>query len=565
MASKSCSISSSYKLSLPWARGLLLSAILGHSAFLCAQTITEFPVPTAGSGVFGIVAGPDGSLWFTEPLANKIGRITLSGEISEFALPSDGAPGRIALGPDGNLWFTEYTADRIGRISVSGEITEFPVPTVGSLPRGITGGPDGNLWFAEEGGNRIGRITTSGEVAEYDVPTPQAGLNGVAFSSDGNLWFTESNAFQVGRIGPSGEIREFALEPRFGYPHAIAPGADGRIWFTQIPGSVSTMGRIAPDGTLQEIALATYTASDLTSAPDGDLYFTQSDGLIGRVPLQGSIVRYAIPSGGGNPQGIAVAADGTVWFAEPDLNRIGRLTLGGACIHADAPTLAIDGASSATVTAGSSYTLSWNATLGSQVGQYTVRVSSNGGATYSPLASVTGTAYRGETAAADAGRTLLFEVRAEPDCGTAGASDESASVTLHVTAGAVCARPPAPTMSVDGRFSTVVEAGGSFVLSWTDSLAGEPGTYTILISHDGGATFTAYTATPARSLTVPTDASESGSTLLFAVKAVPACGATNASEASPPVSVEIVAAQPPGGSRVAPVSPSSPTSVDGRP
>lgn len=31
-----------------------------------SQTITEYPIPTAGSMPQGITRGPDGALWFTE-------------------------------------------------------------------------------------------------------------------------------------------------------------------------------------------------------------------------------------------------------------------------------------------------------------------------------------------------------------------------------------------------------------------------------------------------------------------------------------------------------------------
>src|SRR5262249_23331445 len=51
----------------------------------CAPAvITEFPVLTAGSDPFGITAGPDGNLWFTEQIGDKIGRITPSGTVTEF-------------------------------------------------------------------------------------------------------------------------------------------------------------------------------------------------------------------------------------------------------------------------------------------------------------------------------------------------------------------------------------------------------------------------------------------------------------------------------------------------
>jgi virginiamycin B lyase len=66
----------------------------------------------------------------------------------------------IARGPDGNLWFTERINNKIGRISTNGSITEFSVPTSGSRPLGIGLGPDQNIWFTEYQGNQIGRITT---------------------------------------------------------------------------------------------------------------------------------------------------------------------------------------------------------------------------------------------------------------------------------------------------------------------------------------------------------------------------------------------------------------------
>src|SRR5438128_4383881 len=90
----------------------------------------------------------------------------------EFHTPRQSTfPWGITAGPDGNLWFTESDqVGNIGRITPTGMITEFPVPTPSSFPNGITAGPDGNLWFVEHAGNKIGRITTSGAVTEYPLP-----------------------------------------------------------------------------------------------------------------------------------------------------------------------------------------------------------------------------------------------------------------------------------------------------------------------------------------------------------------------------------------------------------
>jgi streptogramin lyase len=144
-------------------------------------TISEFTIPSAESEPYGIAAGHDGNLWFTEQGGNKIGRITPSGTISEFPTPrapQPGVPGLtyggfpqgIAAGSDGNLWFTEYVFGTIGRITPSGTISEFTIPSTESHPEGIAAGSDGNLWFTERRGEKIGRITPGGTIREFPIP-----------------------------------------------------------------------------------------------------------------------------------------------------------------------------------------------------------------------------------------------------------------------------------------------------------------------------------------------------------------------------------------------------------
>lgn len=100
-------------------------------------------------------------MWFVEVGANRIGRITTAGIVTEFALPTRGAgPAGVAVGPDGNLWFTEFAADKLGRITTRGAIAEYAMPRRGSGPASIATGADDRLWIAEAGpaGNRIARI-----------------------------------------------------------------------------------------------------------------------------------------------------------------------------------------------------------------------------------------------------------------------------------------------------------------------------------------------------------------------------------------------------------------------
>src|SRR6266566_83062 len=124
---------------------------------------TEFALPQlsekdCASGPQGITVGPDGALWFTDS-ADKIGRITTQGQVTEFALssPKAGYEMGITVGSDGALWFTEPELNKIGRITTQGQVSEFALPIARMGPAEITAGPDGAIWFTEPELNKIGR------------------------------------------------------------------------------------------------------------------------------------------------------------------------------------------------------------------------------------------------------------------------------------------------------------------------------------------------------------------------------------------------------------------------
>ena len=119
-----------------------------------------FPVPSCFFGLGDITTGPDGNLWFTDADTNSIGRVTTSGVVTEYPIPTENSgPNSIAPGPCGSgLWFTEKNANQVAQITTSGVISEYPVPTQGSEPQGITSGPDGNVWFTESSTSQLGRV-----------------------------------------------------------------------------------------------------------------------------------------------------------------------------------------------------------------------------------------------------------------------------------------------------------------------------------------------------------------------------------------------------------------------
>ena len=137
----------------------------------------------------GIIAGPDGKMWFTESgganwsngdagsAGGGIGRITLDGVITDWQTPTPGSgPIGLVAGPDGNIWFAEYAAyfhapSKVGRITPAGAIQEFWVAggPYGSGPWGMTVGHDGALWITEAAGGKIARL----ELASPPCPAPR--------------------------------------------------------------------------------------------------------------------------------------------------------------------------------------------------------------------------------------------------------------------------------------------------------------------------------------------------------------------------------------------------------
>ncbi len=138
------------------------------------------PDPDAlSAGASSIAAGPDGAtMWFTEPAGQKVGAITQTGSVKEYALPAgvSGTLGNVVLGADGNLWVgvtgagASYLVRFAGSGSSEGSSTAFPLPAASKANAGVLArGPDGQLWMADgaTGGGDLTAMTTAGVFTDY--------------------------------------------------------------------------------------------------------------------------------------------------------------------------------------------------------------------------------------------------------------------------------------------------------------------------------------------------------------------------------------------------------------
>src|SRR5256886_5630723 len=113
--------------------------------------VTEFDVPTRGSGLGDVAVDASGAVWFLEQQANKVGRF-MDGRFSEFAIatPSPGLTA-LAVAPDGAVWFSELRSGRLGRLR-AGPGTEFRLPRPAARPFGGTAHPANTVWYTRLGG-----------------------------------------------------------------------------------------------------------------------------------------------------------------------------------------------------------------------------------------------------------------------------------------------------------------------------------------------------------------------------------------------------------------------------
>ena len=96
-----------------------------------------------------------------KPDGNRVGRITMNGEVTEFPIPSQtGSPINIAVGPDRNIWFTKGGV--VGRVTPDG--VDHRVSAADAEWRGdrsdrrqrssAAARLSNRLWVAASGGNR---------------------------------------------------------------------------------------------------------------------------------------------------------------------------------------------------------------------------------------------------------------------------------------------------------------------------------------------------------------------------------------------------------------------------
>lgn len=265
-------------------------------------------------------------------------------------------PQGLAADRNGDLWFTDDGLGAVGRYDRTSKSIIVLVPGPGSVPRWITSDANGDVWFTDDNpaAPAIWRIDAS--TREFAPHYMESGTEPWAIEHDPTrnvFWLTDRKTPAIWRFDP--KTKEFTrypvvagagMDPRR-RPQGIAIDAKRqRIWFTDDNGREPgkpvldpaigmlnpTNGRITwyRDG-LVKGSLPT----GIAMGADGNVWFTDQraksssrdyargdgDGLIGMLnSISGKITEYAVFANGGYtgsfPHGLAADTKGNLWFTD---------------------------------------------------------------------------------------------------------------------------------------------------------------------------------------------------------------------------------------------------------
>ncbi len=288
----------------------------------------------------GVAVGPDGSLYIADSYNDRVRRVAPDGIITTVAQLAK--PSAVAVGSDGSLYISEFHYNRIRRVAPDGIITTVAGNgergdggdgglAINAQLRGATGvavGPDGSLYIAGSFSYRVRRVAPDGIITTVagngsqpllyypkgdGGPATDATVNpmGVAIGPYGSLYIADSLLHSVRRVAPDGIITTVAggqgrysgdggpaIFAGLGWQYGVAIGPDASLYITDY--SHFRVRRVGPDGVIT------------TVAGNGQPVYAGDGGPATNAGLY--------------PLGVAIGPDGSLYIADPDNNRILRVS-----------------------------------------------------------------------------------------------------------------------------------------------------------------------------------------------------------------------------------------------
>ena len=343
--------------------------------------VTEWDVGGVGSMQHDLTVHPDGTVYSVDTTQDKLYRLDpRTGERRTFDIPrgdsplggvfatrqpipanadSHVAPHSLQVAPDGSIWITLCLGNKIARFDPRTERFDVFVQEDGLYPHTLRFDARGRAFYTLAVSNQVAMIDPkTGERRTWRLPARTWGESvavravpwvlwlgrwvtfdperagdspsvpipyGIDVAPDGAVWFSQLNDHRIGRLDPgTGDVR--LVDTPFAAPRRLRFDGDGNLW---IPGfSSSVLARYDPrSGAFRTWQLPTEPRGTETPyALNVDrrtntvwICGTMSDTLIRFEPARERFTVYPLPTRVTYTREIEFGADGSVWTSNSNL------------------------------------------------------------------------------------------------------------------------------------------------------------------------------------------------------------------------------------------------------
>jgi sugar lactone lactonase YvrE len=230
-----------------------------------------------------------------------------------------GSPDDLALLPDGSILFSDESNGTVGRVVPGGPVTTLVRGL--EAPEGIVPLPDGSLLIAEQRRNRIVGFQPGHAVTTwFALQNSRGGLGVDGIARDpksGDIIIPDSPNGRVLRVDANGK-NERVLASGFARPTGADVAPDGTILVADETGD--QVYRVQADGRKESLGHFALP-DDVVADAEGNVFVASlADNSIREVDARTHTARLIATVQG--PQGIVVAADGSLIVSEPARHRL---------------------------------------------------------------------------------------------------------------------------------------------------------------------------------------------------------------------------------------------------
>jgi streptogramin lyase len=290
------------------------------------KALARFAVMIGGAAAFAGCGGSQPPIAVPLQGATTFQNLREGGTWQIFSISYGGGAQGIVRGKVGDYWVADGGGPEpyILRVSPHGKQKAF---RTGLSPDAITADRQGALWFTNPRLlNTISRFSVNSK-GGFQITLGDNTNGGIILGGDGDIWVSQES--HIARVTHEGKFKEFAT------PYAVAGAtmawARNRVWFISGVGFASLN---PTNGKVIQYAASIENPGGMVAA-SGSLYAMGTRLVVFDLKTK-SIATYVLPShfiGAPSPQNLALAPDGSLWYAAQRLSRNRKRVIGGGLVR----------------------------------------------------------------------------------------------------------------------------------------------------------------------------------------------------------------------------------------